>query len=342
METLRIEEIVAKEASDEQLGEINHFGQVIESEIRPDDPPMPSAEFIALTRAEPDYAQLRFWMARDGSRIIAISSIEHEREEANPHVAGLEVAVLPEYRRRGIGRRMLEPVVAAASAGGKTLISSFVSELTAAPGFAEALGARKSMRVVENRLTTVDLDRHLLDEWIERGQDRASYYSLVFWDGVTPDELVGQFARVLNAMNDAPRPTGWNEFQFSPERVSERELRQAKWGLKFWTLCARHDPTGEIAGFTRIYLNPWRPELITQDDTGVLANHRNKGLGRWMKADMLVRILREVTEAKFVTTGNASINQAMLTINRELGFKPNLYWQNYQIETDALLVKLSG
>ncbi|MGH9199423.1 MAG: GNAT family N-acetyltransferase, partial [Acidimicrobiia bacterium] len=319
MKTLKIEEVVARDANDEQLAEISALDRIVEAEIRPNDPPQPAEEFIAWTRAEPDSGQLRYWVARDGSSVSGFSWIEYEWAEGNPHLAFAGVEVHPDSRRSGFGRKLLEPVVAAAKADGKTLLTSAVSDLTPGPKFAESLGAKFAQRERESRLVISEIDVGLLDGWIERASERASDYSLIRWDGPTSPELLPGFAKVMAAMNDAPMPENWNDFEYSPERISEWETRQGKAGFTFWTVAAGENETGEIGGYTRLYPNPWRPMLAHQDDTGVLPEHRNKGLGRWVKAEMMKRLMRELPEVKFVTTENASTNKAMLGINVAMG-----------------------
>ena len=60
-----------------------------------------------------------------------------------------------------------------------------------------------------------------------------------------------------------------------------------------------------------------------------------------LKAANLKEMIALNPEAKFVRTGNANINAAMLKINIELGFKPyftSIVWQG---NTDAILEKLA-
>ena len=55
--------------------------------------------------------------------------------------------------------------------------------------------------------------------------------------------------------------------------------------------------------------------------TGVRDVHRGRGLGKWLKAEMLLRVRRDFPEVRVVSTGNASSNEAMLSINERLGFR---------------------
>jgi len=76
--------------------------------------------------------------------------------------------------------------------------------------------------------------------------------------------------------------------------------------------------------------------------TGVFPQYRNQGLGRWLKAAMLERVLRERPEVKFVRTGNADSNAAMLKINNQLGFKPYIASALWQVELSKVQGYLNG
>ena len=67
--------------------------------------------------------------------------------------------------------------------------------------------------------------------------------------------------------------------------------------------------TGKFAGYSETVWNPNRPEQLRQDMTGVFPQYRGKGLGRWLKAAMLEKVLRERPQVKFVRTGNADFER---------------------------------
>jgi hypothetical protein len=65
-------------------------------------------------------------------------------------------------------------------------------------------------------------------------------------------------------------------------------------------------------------------------------------LGRWLKAAMLDKVLKERPQVKYVRTGNADSNAAMLKINTELGFKPYTADAIWQVELQKVLDYLQG
>lgn len=98
-------------------------------------------------------------------------------------------------------------------------------------------------------------------------------------------------------------------------------------------LCARHDDSGELAGYTELAFPGLWPAAAWQEDTGVWPKHRDRGLGRWLKAANALRLLDERPEIEFIDTWNAGSNEAMLGINEAMGFRPLENWGDWQAET---------
>jgi GNAT superfamily N-acetyltransferase len=63
------------------------------------------------------------------------------------------------------------------------------------------------------------------------------------------------------------------------------------------------------------------------------ADHRRRGLARWLKGAMVLQ-LDDAT--KHVETDNAASNASMLAINTEMGFKPWITVEIYQIAAVTL------
>jgi hypothetical protein len=107
-------------------------------------------------------------------------------------------------------------------------------------------------------------------------------------------------------------------------------------GFETWQVCARHDDSGELAGYTELVLPRLWPGACWQEDTGVWPKHRQRGLGRWLKSVNALRLLDERPEVEFIDTWNAGSNEAMLGINVAMGFRPLENWGDWQASTDTV------
>jgi GNAT superfamily N-acetyltransferase len=78
------------------------------------------------------------------------------------------------------------------------------------------------------------------------------------------------------------------------------------------------------------------PQFIDQGFTGVRADARGRGLGKWLKAAMLLHVREIYPGLQTVITGNASSNGPMLAINKAMGFKQHRAGNEYQISLKKL------
>jgi GNAT superfamily N-acetyltransferase len=99
---------------------------------------------------------------------------------------------------------------------------------------------------------------------------------------------------------------------------------------------------GTISGITEVNWAPYRPAFIEQQFTGVRPDARGRGLGKWIKAAMLLHIRDLYPATEWIATGNAGSNAPMLKINRALGFKQHRRGTAYQITRDELAERLNA
>ena len=71
---------------------------------------------------------------------------------------------------------------------------------------------------------------------------------------------------------------------------------------------------------------------VTQLLTGVRAQYRGRGLGKLLKALMLLHVRAAYPEVKYISTGNADSNAPMLAINRKLGFRKHRQVKIYKLK----------
>ncbi len=138
-------------------------------------------------------------------------------------------------------------------------------------------------------------------------------------------------------MNDAPREgLDLEDEHITPEQFRDGERRLAERGTQRLHSLARHDATGEFAGFTTLSWHPLLPQLVWQWGTAVRREHRGHAIGRWLKAANFNNLLERNPDAEFIDTWNAGSNKWMLAINDDLGFSPYIWYTAWQAKIDDI------
>jgi mycothiol synthase len=305
------------------------------------DEPMPFEEWLAEERKRRTIVATRHVVADRAGEVVGHGYVELDGE-GNTHLAWIQLAVAPTHRRQGIGTALLGRLADIGAGDGRTSMGCGADEGSCWETFLADLGITHRQTVHLNRLRIADLDRTLLEEWVDRAPERAGGYRLLAWDGPTPDEHAEAFAVCTEVMNTAPL----GDLEVEHERMTVARLRRlegarADAGVDWWTLVAVEEATGAFVGFTQLSFSGWRDVHAKQQDTGVDPAHRDRGLGRWLKASMLLRLLDEKPAVIRIDTGNAGSNAPMLSINHALGFRPAKVSGNWQGDLDTVRKHLS-
>ncbi|MCO8128720.1 GNAT family N-acetyltransferase [Acidimicrobiia bacterium EGI L10123] len=312
---------------------------VTDREVNPDDPPAPAEEVAPELFSE--WAMVRhvgFVASVDGSPAGELG-LAAEKTEENAHMVDVEwLAVDPLHRRRGVADALLRTGLGWAEDHGRSAAVLWAPTLPGGAGraYAERCGATLRLEERCSRLPVAELDRVRQDEWLRAGRERTDGYRIVQWVGPTPEQHLEALVAAHRAMEDMPTDElDWTVPPMTPERLRSRdEVWAARGRCNVSTLALA--PDGAAAGLSELQINTHRPELAGQGDTGVVADHRGHGLGRWLKAENLRLALDTEPRIRIVETYNAESNPWMLDINVAMGFRPHVGYQAFQGDVAAM------
>ncbi|HEY2575472.1 MAG TPA: GNAT family N-acetyltransferase [Streptosporangiaceae bacterium] len=254
----------------------------------------------------------------------------------NAHIGYLYVFVDPAMRRRGHGTALLQHGAMRARANSRTLLSQEVWRDSPGSAFAAAMGAHAGVVEIRRVLELDGIPAGRLGELRGRAQPAAQGYSLLSWVGSTPEEDVLGVATVIAALADAPRNPSEEAHQVDPQRVRDYERRSVEIGMQRYSVAARCDRTGELAGLTQLGVTSEDPGWGFQFITAVARQHRGHRLGLLVKVAMLELLATAEPDLRRIFTGNADGNQHMIAINAELGYHVLDEQQSWELDVSAV------
>lgn len=271
------------------------------------------------------------WHDGDGvGQLVTSSSTKGD----NPHLLQAELFVLPCARRAGVGSRLLDRALRRADVEGRTLlIGTSIDRAPAGAAFARRVGARPGLESLVYELAITRLDPDLLARWLRAGPERSPDIEVAWLSCPYPEHALEALAVVMRAMNDIPiGDLELGDRVVTPASLCDLDAARLARGEERWTLVARRRSDGALVGATETLWAAGRPAVVLQLGTVVLREARGRGLGRWLKAAMLERIVRERHAVRVVRTDNASMNAAMQAINDALGFRHVLTETVWQLD----------
>jgi GNAT superfamily N-acetyltransferase len=303
----------------------------------PNGPPMSEAFFSAMLKHGWGEPQQMALATGEGGEVCGGYVLELS-QRANRRMGFVSFMVAPAHRRRGVGTDVLRHAAQVARDHDRTLLYTFIKVGSAAEAFASGVEGRPGLVHVRRVLDIDSIPAGHLAGLRARAEQAAASYSLLSWQGPTPGERAGQVAAIQNALADAPHQPGKEARVVDAEWVRQADRRSARQGLRRYSVAARCDRTGELAGLTQVSVDPhmscWASQLIT----AVSRAHRGHRLGLLIKVAMLDLLAGAEPGVRWMSTGNAQDNMHMAAINEEIGFRILDHWRFWGISLADVLV----
>ncbi|MHC6221891.1 GNAT family N-acetyltransferase [Arthrobacter sp. MMS24-S77] len=301
-----------------------------------------------LELADP-YERQVILVARVDGRIVGTVDIALPLAD-NMDLAEFTLDILPEFQRRGVGRQLLEAAEHFAKSEGRTMIMVDTNHPAASlhggadeqlvPGSGLGFVPLASREVDFARRTgytlqhieqfsscALPLDSKLVAELEAEAEDaNAGRYRVHHWTDRCPEQWLEAVATLENAAGEVVSEGGESAEAEQQRLVFDAGLlRQAEdaavaQGRRTVVTAVEHVASGRIVGLTTIGVLAQRQDVVFQDDTIVLQEHRGNKLGLLIKVANMQRLSEQFPDARVIYTWNAPENRYLLTVNKQLGF----------------------
>ncbi|MHA1591442.1 MAG: GNAT family N-acetyltransferase [Candidatus Heimdallarchaeaceae archaeon] len=349
---MRIIKFDTHKASDELYNLFFELTEKLGEEKRPGEAPPPRTLLRRMMTTKIPEVKRYWWLVLKkelekekaiGIARIGFSTKKDPAYQENKHNADIRLDVDKEYRKRGIGSEALKVLIEKAKEDKHVNTLIVDVNLDSGHKFCKKMGGDVALEAAENRLYMKEVNWSMIEQWKNEGDKIANQecVSMHFFTEC-PEDILAEYVDIYTeTINQQPLGEIEVEMRVTTEsrRLQEEQLK--KQGLKWYTKITR-EKDGKISGLTEFLQIPEMPERIMQLLTGVKKEYRGRGLGKWLKADMLLYIRDNFSESKYIQTDNAISNAPMISINDRMGFKLNIAQTMYKFNLAELDRKLNG
>ncbi len=248
-------------------------------------------------------------VATDGARVVAGADAGNSQSRPS-QMFRLLIAVLPEYRRRGIGTALERRQQAfAREHGGSELTAMIRANDESSRAFLDRQGYREAFQRFEMELDVLGFDWDRFRGWRERlGSLQLRSFAAI---GPTEENMRKMYELTMQLVGDVPYPDGPPRFSFD-----EFKMYFGAPGFRADGLFVLAD--GETWIGTSGLLTPSGRPAYTYF-TGVRREYRGRGLATLLKLAAID--FARANDIAAMRTTNDTVNYPMVAVNEKLGYR---------------------
>lgn len=215
----------------------------------------------------------------------------------------------------------------------KALIISVDKRITA---FARNLNSKQLNRFDDYILRTENVNMGVIEEWLRTIPEQNKDLRLEFHCGV-PEEHIPALAGLLTeTLGDMPEERDSDiPSHADPDEMRKTERWRRENGIPIY-ICLLFNDKNEMVALSNVDVDLSNTGEIEQKMTGVTRAYRGRGLSKWLKAEMFLRLRKEFPENKTIVTNMRAVNKPIQKVNAQMGFELEREGFEFQVTMEGL------
>jgi len=267
---------------------------------------------------------LRYYLGEKDGKIVAYACYYHMPHRFHPQRFWVWIAVLPEFRGRGIGSALYARILADLKGFSAEFLHTSVRETWAeSRRFLQKRGFEEVMRTWESHLDLTSFDPKPFEKYLIRAAEKGIALTTLAEEREQDPQWLSKLHELHNVlMADVPSSSPFTPLPL--EEFRRRLIEHPDLLLDGYFLAKKG---GEYVGESFVFQLPAEPGHLSQGFTGVRREYRGKGIAMALKLKVIA--YAKAHGYNLIKTWNASTNTPMLVINEKLGFVKKPAWIEY-------------